>query len=267
MRFGQCARMTRRVSNPLVEKKFWDNASKNGVKKRITGFERFLLSLDPSPPNISDRLMASLGNIKNLKICELGCGSGRLTVELANRGAFVSSVDISRKALQKAQIRIREAGLESRVNLWQMDACNLSYKDEMFDLVVGQLILHHLDITKTTGEICRILKLGGKAVFIEPLSHNPLSNIWRKMTPAGRTPTEWPLSYGEIEEMGRSFSSMTFEESYLLPLLSSCFYLFTHSPKAKKKVGVILSKLDPSLLRRCKFLRRLCAIILIQLIK
>jgi ubiquinone/menaquinone biosynthesis C-methylase UbiE len=55
-----------------------------------------------------------------------------------------------------------------------MDANNLTFEDESFDIIFGGSILHHLDIEKSIGHIHRVLKPGGKVVFLEPLNMNPL---------------------------------------------------------------------------------------------
>jgi len=148
-----------------------------------------------------------------------------------------------------------------------MDACHISFKDESFDLVVGKEVLHHLDVGIVAAEINRILKKGGKAIFVEPLAHNPISNLWRKMTPKRRTASEWPLSYAEIHEMGRNFVSTTYEEFDLLTLLSSFIYLVTRSTSLKWKAGEVFSKAEIPFLKRFSMVKRLCASILIQFTK
>ena len=229
-----------------------------------------MISLAPALPETSDRLVASLGTIENLRICELGCGGGRLTARLAREGGLVSAIDISKSGVKRAISRVRSCDLHG-VDLLQMDACHLSFRDESFDLVVGEEVLHHLDIGIAAIEINRILKKGGRAFFVEPLAHNPISNLWRKITPTYRTTGEWPLSYVEIQEMGSNFGSTTCEEFYLLTLLSSFVYLITHSTRAKWKAGEILSKAEIPFLKKFKLfsgvLRILCASVLIQFIK
>lgn len=233
-------------------------------------FEKIMFSLAPALPETSDRLVASLGKIENLRICELGCGDGGLAVKLAREGGLVSGFDISKSGVKKAILRARSGDLRS-VDLLQMDACHLSFRDGSFDLVVGEEVLHHVDTRIAAREINRILKKGGRALFVEPLAHNPISNLWRKITPTYRTTSEWPLSYAEIQEMGGNFSSTTCEEFHLLTLLSSFVYLITHGIRAKWKAGEILSKAEIPLLKKFKsfsgVLRILSASVLIQFTK
>lgn len=210
--------------------------------------------------------MTALGQLNGKHICEIGCGGGSLTRELATRGACVSALDISAEAVKVTQ-KINREFLPKQVNVQQMDACNLLYDDESFDLVVGMAILHHIDINKAAREVSRVLKPGGKAVFIEPLAHNPISNMWRRLSPSIRTSDEQPLSHPEISEMGRHFSSVKHQEYALLTLLSSFVYLITHSDRAKKRSAELLARLETPFLKICKPLRRYSGAILIEFTK
>jgi SAM-dependent methyltransferase len=211
-------------------------------------------------------MLEALGEIRGSRICEIGCGGGGLTREFALRGAFVVGLDISYEGVKLA--RENNAGfIPKQVDLLLMDACALAFKGKTFDFVVGGGVLHHIDINKASTEISRVLKRGGKAVFVEPLAHNPISNIWRRLTPSVRTSNEWPLSYSEIMEMGKHFSSVKYQEFALLTLLSSVVYVITHSEKAKRKSAEILDKLDNVVLKVCKPLRRYSGAILIEFTK
>jgi 2-polyprenyl-3-methyl-5-hydroxy-6-metoxy-1,4-benzoquinol methylase len=217
-------------------------------------------------PDLKGKLLTALGQVSGRYICEIGCGGGGLTRELATRGARVSALDISAEALSLTRERNKEF-IPGQVDVQQMDVSNLLFNDESFDLVVGVSILHHVDIGKAAVEVSRVLKPGGKAVFIEPLAHNPIANLWRRLSPSARTPDELPLSYSEISEMGKHFSSVNCREFALVTLLSSFVYLITHSNKAKIKSAELLDRLEPSFLKVCKPLRRYSGAVLIEFTK
>jgi ubiquinone/menaquinone biosynthesis C-methylase UbiE len=229
-------------------------------------FERWIISLYPAMPDYTDRIFRSLGQVRDKRICEIGCGSGGLTRELALRGAYVSASDISVEAVSLAQ-KINEEFIPKQVEVKEMDACNLLYNDESFDLVVGISILHHVNIDKALREINRVLKPGGKAVFVEPLAHNLIANIWRRLSPSARTTDERPLTYSEISEMGKCFNSTTYKEYAFLTLFSSFVYLITHSQKAKKRSAGFLERMEPGFFRICKCLRRYSGAVLIEFTK
>jgi hypothetical protein len=71
--------------------------------------------------------------------------------------------------------------------------------------------------------VYRILKPGGHAVFLEPLSHNPLLNLFRRLTPWRRTPTEKPLSIADLRFFAEPFASVSHQEFYLLALTAFAF--------------------------------------------
>jgi len=217
-------------------------------------------------PNHIDRVLGALGQVNSKHVCEIGCGQGALTYELAQKGARISASDISAEAVRETRDRNREF-IPRQVDIQQMNACNLLYADESFDFVVGMAILHHVDLAKVAKEVSRVLKPNGKAVFVEPLSYNPLSNLWRGLSPSIRVPYEHPLLYSDISEMGKQFRSTVYSEYALLTLLSSFVYLITCSHTAKKKAADFLERLEPKVLKVCKPLRKYSGAILIEFAK
>ena len=51
-------------------------------------------------------------------------------------------------------------------------------------------MLHHLDLPDALSELRRVRRPRGVAVLTEPLAHNPLLRLGRRLTPAARTPDE-----------------------------------------------------------------------------
>ena len=92
-----------------------------------------------------------------------------------------------------------------------------------FDLVFGSGILHHLILEKALCEIRRVLRPGGKAIFFEPLGHNPLINLYRNRTPQARTVDEHPLVKSDFEIVRKHFSKCDVEFFGLSTLASIPF--------------------------------------------
>lgn len=117
-----------------------------------------------------------------------------------------------------ARQRAPEAGLLSCA------AEMLPFPAAAFDAVLGKQILHHLDLTIAIPEIARVLRPGGRAVFLEPLIHNPVLEGYRRLTPHLRSPTERALSMRDIAWMGSHFRSYRHKEfilSSVLPVLAA----------------------------------------------
>lgn len=74
-----------------------------------------------------------LGDISGKKVLDLGCGDGRLTQELKDKGAKVIGIDASESMIDSAQSK----GLEAYV----LDALEMEYK-ETFDSVFTNATLH-----------------------------------------------------------------------------------------------------------------------------
>jgi ubiquinone/menaquinone biosynthesis C-methylase UbiE len=109
------------------------------------------------------------------RILECGCAAGPFTEILAER--LDNRISIYAVDLSKEQIRIASEKIKNENVYFSVDSISdLKFKDGFFDFVVGNAILHHLDIHKALIEIKRVLKISGKLLFFEPNMLNP--QIW-----------------------------------------------------------------------------------------
>lgn len=128
---------------------------------------------------------------------EYGCGTGALAFDLSAQGCRSSAIDISPVAIAEAQRSAEERKLD--VSFHEMNAEAMTFENDSFDLVYGSGILHHLDMDRATAEVIRVLRPGGRAVFLEPLGYNPLINAYRRVTPEMRTVDEHPLLRHDLD--------------------------------------------------------------------
>ena len=154
---------------------------------------------------------------------EYGCGRGSHAYMLARAGWTVTGIDISSEAIRQAEERAREEGLSGRVRFAVMNAEELDLPAASVDLVCGTGILHHLDLDAALAEVARVLRPGGRAVFLEPLGHNPLINLYRKRTPNLRTADEHPLLVPELRAMERFFGQVDVKPFHLTVLAAVPF--------------------------------------------
>ncbi len=142
---------------------------------------------------------------KDRDVLEYGCADGKITFKDFDVGREFKSyngIDISDKAIEQAVKR--SAGL-TNCSFHVMDAEHLTFSDASFDVVFGTGIIHHLDVEKSLAEIHRVLRPNGKAIFNEPLGHNPMLNFYRSRTPHLRTPDEHPLLVEDFKIAGKYF--------------------------------------------------------------
>lgn len=141
------------------------------------------------------------------QVLEYGCGKGSAAFDLAAAGASVTGIDISQVGIDEARQQAQVLGLQAQLSFQLMNAEALSFDDDSFDLVCGSGILHHLDLHTATEQILRVLRPGGRAVFFEPLGHNPLINLYRRLTPAMRSEDEHPLTIADLQQITTAFDT------------------------------------------------------------
>jgi SAM-dependent methyltransferase len=162
------------------------------------------------------------GHCGNKRVLEFGCGPDSHSMFLVPRGARVLGVDISHVAIQKYREVVRSHDL-SNVDGCVMNGENLAFAARSFDLICGLGILHHLDVDVSLSELSRILKPDGSAVFLEPLGHNPVINVYRRMTPGMRTPDEHPLKMADLRTARKYFGRVETTYFHLASLMAIPF--------------------------------------------
>lgn len=108
---------------------------------------------------------------KNEKVLEMGCGTGRLTAELAKDGFDITGFDFTKRHAEITKQAIEKNGQEGKV--FQGDWHHNAVKDGGFSTVysLGRNILHDysiVDQVQLFREAARILRPGGKFIFDIP---------------------------------------------------------------------------------------------------
>ncbi|TCO07057.1 class I SAM-dependent methyltransferase [Natronoflexus pectinivorans] len=80
-----------------------------------------------------DFIEKELNYNKSLKILDVGCGTGRHTIELTKRGYQVTGIDLSESQLQRAREKSKENNLE--IEFLRHDARNLPF-EKQFDAAI-----------------------------------------------------------------------------------------------------------------------------------
>ena len=80
-----------------------------------------------------DFIEQEINHDKSLKIIDVGCGTGRHSIELTKRGYNVTGVDLSENQIKRAREKAQEAGVT--IDFQIQDARNLSFDGE-FDLAI-----------------------------------------------------------------------------------------------------------------------------------
>jgi 2-polyprenyl-3-methyl-5-hydroxy-6-metoxy-1,4-benzoquinol methylase len=143
--------MTRKYSaEELMTKNRWDKIHKEW---------KHMSEVDESMPEI-----AALFQEHNVKrVLDLGCGSGRHTIYLAQKGFDVYGIDISEQGIKKAKETMQNIGLSATLTTGSIFG-ELPYNDNFFDSIISIRVLHHgriENIRKAIKEIERVVTPNG----------------------------------------------------------------------------------------------------------
>lgn len=98
-------------------------------------------------------------------VLEVGLGYGTVSQRLAEAGARYRGLDIAPGPVGMANHRLKQAGLEGSAQ--QGSILQAPFEDDSFDYVVAIGCLHHTgDLTKAIEECRRVLRPGGKLIFM-----------------------------------------------------------------------------------------------------
>jgi 2-polyprenyl-3-methyl-5-hydroxy-6-metoxy-1,4-benzoquinol methylase len=111
-----------------------------------------------------DEVLAALGVASGAQILDLGCGLGKYSAAMADRGYSITGLDLTPRLADELHRRRPD------IPVTVADAADLPEGlTGKFDAVTGFFFLHHLDdVTAVFDGARRALREGGCAVFLEP---------------------------------------------------------------------------------------------------
>lgn len=101
-----------------------------------------------------------LGRLRpHMRLLDIGCGPGSITVELAEHVAVVVGVDAAQEAVDRAEELARG---RTNVSFRVADVYSLPFEDDSFDVVFAHQLLQHLaDPVAALAEAMRVTRPGG----------------------------------------------------------------------------------------------------------
>jgi 2-polyprenyl-3-methyl-5-hydroxy-6-metoxy-1,4-benzoquinol methylase len=116
-----------------------------------------------------DWLVTYMSIPRTANVLDIGCGMGRHSVRLAQRGLWVTAADFSIDRIERASEFIADKGLQSRIQVQQEDlSLGLSFPPESFDVVLCWGVLMHIQKNeRAMEELIRVTKPGGNIIVSE----------------------------------------------------------------------------------------------------
>lgn len=110
-------------------------------------------------------------------VLDIGCGGGILTESMAKKGAAVSGIDLSEKALKVADLHSLESGVQVRYEM--ISAEELAAREPArYDIVTCMEMLEHVPDPASVVRACATLVKPGGQVFFSTLNRNPKSYLF-----------------------------------------------------------------------------------------
>ncbi len=122
----------------------------------MTLVENVVDEYDRGRPSYPDGVFEALGDLRGLRVADIGAGTGIATRQLLERGADVVAIDAGAAVL--AQAARRTENLKAGV----ADGARLPLRDASFDLVCFAQSWHWLDPATRVDEVRRVLGRGGR---------------------------------------------------------------------------------------------------------
>ena len=139
-----------------------------------------------------DRMLAMYNWKGDEQVLDVGTGRGLLLVGAAKklnsgRGVGIdiwSSEDLSGNAMEKTKQNLSVEGVQDRTELLSESACEMSFREGSFDVVLSNLCLHNIpdDVGRILAcrEIARVLKPGGVALISDYKSTRQYAQIFKQ---------------------------------------------------------------------------------------
>jgi SAM-dependent methyltransferase len=139
-----------------------EGEAKSGKYDEVVG-SPFLFACDVIPA-------IDLLHCDNGEICvDLGCGTGRMTLELARRGIRVIGLDFSLESLRACRTKAELEGITERLCLVHADICKLPFKSSSIEKATSIGVYSQLPSAsyrkQAFGELARVISHNGQVVI------------------------------------------------------------------------------------------------------
>ncbi len=124
---------------------------------------------------IAHRFRRPVGDLRQLRIADIGCGGGLMCEPLAGHGAHMVGVDAAEKNVAAARLHAAAGRFAIDYRVGEPDAA--LHDGEAFDVLLLLEVVEHVDDVKTfLGDAVRHLKPGG-LLLVSTINRTPLSFV------------------------------------------------------------------------------------------
>ena len=122
-------------------------------------------------------IVTRCGGLAGKHVLDIGCGGGILAEAMAERGAHVTGIDLSEKAIAVAKLHQLESGTEAEYKVIAAEAL-AAETPGAFDVVTCMELLEHVPDPASTIAACATLVRAGGRVFFSTINRNPKAYVF-----------------------------------------------------------------------------------------
>jgi 2-polyprenyl-6-hydroxyphenyl methylase/3-demethylubiquinone-9 3-methyltransferase len=116
-------------------------------------------------------------SLSGKKVIDIGCGGGILAESMAKKGASVTGIDLSEKALKVADLHSLESNVQVRYE--KISAEEMAQREEgQFDVVTCMEMLEHVPNPASIIRACYQLAKPGGHIFFSTINRNPKAYLF-----------------------------------------------------------------------------------------
>jgi tRNA (uracil-5-)-methyltransferase TRM9 len=142
-----------------------ERRAREQIKRIVETYEAIAEGFSSTRRSPWTDVLRLLGDVSGKSVLDLGCGNGRHTVELAKRASLVVGIDLSKRLIKIAEVRVRKLGLAHKAMFVVGDVLFLPFRKASFDVVACIAVIHHIPTRglrrRAVCEMARVLKNGG----------------------------------------------------------------------------------------------------------
>jgi 2-polyprenyl-6-hydroxyphenyl methylase/3-demethylubiquinone-9 3-methyltransferase len=119
----------------------------------------------------------AIAGLSGKRVLDVGCGGGILAESMAVKGADVTGIDLSEKALKVAKLHLLETGNKVDYRLIPVEELAQQQAGQ-FDLVTCMEMLEHVPDPASTIKACAVAVKPGGRIFFSTINRNPKAYLF-----------------------------------------------------------------------------------------
>lgn len=136
--------------------------------------------------------LAGLDHSRNLKVADIGCGTGASTIQLAKElDTDMTAVDFLPEFLEELKYRAEASGVADKITTLNCSMEALPFAEESFDVIWSEGAIYNIGFESGVSAWRRFLKPGGKLIVSEI--------TWLTAQRPAELQSHWDAEYPEID--------------------------------------------------------------------